>query len=152
MEGKRTKESGECMVDWAAIKTEYITTQISTRDIAKKYGVSHSQIARRSSREKWAQHRETLRNETETLWLQKTAEAVSDVQTDRSVQLMEGGQLSVELLIERLREMKLSGKIKTYEVKAITEALKNVRDLYKTDERPSDDDPLIKYMEEMRNA
>ena len=140
------------MPDWVSIKNEYITTQISTRDIAKKYGVSHSQIARRSAREKWAQQRETLRNETETLWLQKTAEAVSDVQTDRVVQLMEGGQLAVELLIERLHEMRCSGKIKTYEVKAITEALKNARDLYKTDERPYDDDPLIKYMEEMRNA
>jgi hypothetical protein len=83
---------------------------------------------------------------------QKTAEAVSDLQADRIAQLLSAGQKAAFLLSSRLEQMVEDGKIKTYEVKAITEALKNVRDLYKTDELPTDDDPLIKYMEEMRNA
>lgn len=126
-------------VDWLKIKTEYVTTQISTRDLAKKYGLSHSQIARRSSKEGWAALRETARNETETLCLQKTIQAVSDFQADRIVQLMEGGDLSARLLIERLNQIAQSGKIKPYEIKAITEALKNVRDLYKADPGAADE-------------
>ena len=126
-------------VDWLKIKTEYVTTQISTRDLAKKYGLSHSQIARRSSKEGWAVLRETARNETETLCVQKTIQAVSAFQADRIVQLMEGGDLSARLLIERLNQIAQSGKIKPYEIKAITEALKNVRDLYKADPGAADE-------------
>lgn len=126
-------------VDWLKIKTEYVTTQISTRDLAKKHGLSHSQIARRSSKEGWASLRETARNETETLCVQKTIQAVSAFQADRIVQLMEGGDLSARLLIERLNQIAQSGKIKPYEIKAITEALKNVRDLYKADPGAADE-------------
>lgn len=128
------KKSGENVsVDWLQIKMEYVTTQISTRELARKHGLSHSQIARRSSKEGWAALRETARNETETLCIQKTVQAVSDCQADRMVQLMQGGEQSARLLIQRLDQIAQSGKIKPYEIKAITEALKNVRDLYKVD-------------------
>lgn len=140
------------MIDWAVIKNEYVNTNISTRELAKKYGVSHSQVARRSAKSKWPEQRETLRNKTEALCLQKTAEAVSSLQADRNVQLLEGGQKAASLLLQRLRQMEMDGKIKTYEVKAITEALKNIRELYKSDEKVAEDDPLLKYLEGMRNA
>lgn len=38
---------------WHDIKTEYITTEISTRAIAKKYGISYSILSKRSAREHW---------------------------------------------------------------------------------------------------
>lgn len=140
------KKSGESVPDWVSIKTEYISTQISTRELAKKHGVSHSQVARRSAVEKWVEQRETLRNKTETLCIQKTAEAVSDLQADRITQLLSAGQKAACLLSSRLDQMADDGKIKTYEIKAITEALKNVRDLYETegaDAGAKEDDGLI---------
>ena len=146
------QKSGEGMADWVSIKTEYITTQISTRDLANKYGVKYATLRDRSAKEKWSELRAAHVSRTVAKTEQKTAEAISDIRANRIVQLMEGGKLAAGLLVERLHEMHATGKIKTYEVKAITEALKNVRDLYKTDELPADDDPLIKYMEEMRNA
>lgn len=127
------------MADWVIIKNEYISTQISTRDLAKKYGVSHSQVARRSSREKWAKQRETLRNETETLCIQKTAEAVSTAIVDRNMQLMGGGDKIVSLLHERLDQISADGKIRSYELKAIAETFKTIRDLYDTDTTPPAD-------------
>lgn len=140
------EESGESMADWVSIRNEYISTQISTRDLAKKYGVSHSQIARRSSKEGWTEKRKTLRNKTETLCIQKTAEAVSDLQADRITLLMSASQKAAELLSERLDQMAADGKIKIYEIKAITEVLKNVRDLYATGDstqEEAEDDGLM---------
>ena len=139
-------------VDWLKIKTEYVTTQISLRDLAKKHGVSFSTVSRRSDKENWVQLRKEHEKEVSTKVIQKAAEASSCTHADRIAQLMDFTQTSAELLGTRLEQMKHSGKIKTYEVKAITEALKNVRDLYRTDETAADDDPLVKYMEEMRRA
>lgn len=127
------------MADWVAIRAEYITTQISTRDLAKKHGVSYSTLRKRAENEKWAQTRAEQERMTGALVAQKTMDAVSDQQADRLVQLITGGQRSAELLLKRLDQMASSGKIKTYEVKAVTEALKNVRDLYKLDDNASAD-------------
>lgn len=41
------------MDKWEQIKTEYITTEIGLRPLAKKYGVSFTTIAKKASREKW---------------------------------------------------------------------------------------------------
>ncbi len=45
------------MTDWAAIKTEYLTTKISYRALAQKYGVSMSAISKRAAEEKWRGHK-----------------------------------------------------------------------------------------------
>lgn len=41
-------------VDWAKIRNEYISTGISTRKLAEKYGVSANTLQARAKREKWA--------------------------------------------------------------------------------------------------
>lgn len=139
-------------VDWLKIKTEYVTTQISLRDLAQKHGVSFSTVSRRSDKENWVQLRKEHEKEVSTKVIQKAAEASSCTHADRMAELIELSHCSAQLLGARLMQMAQTGKIKTYEVKAITEALKNVRDLYRTDETAADDDPLVKYMEEMRRA
>lgn len=45
-------------IDWNAIETEYITTNIGQRELAKKYGISPSTIGRRCSEEQWISKRE----------------------------------------------------------------------------------------------
>ena len=44
--------------DWGKIKNEYISTDISQRRLAKKYGVSVSMLMKISAKEKWGQQRE----------------------------------------------------------------------------------------------
>ena len=139
-------------MDWLKIKTEYVTTQISTRDLAQKYEVPYITLRRKAEKESWAEERKEHERKVSANVSQKITEAVSCAQADRIAQLMDFTQTSAELLGVRLEQMKRSGKVKSYEVKAITEALKNVRDLYRTDESAADDDPLVKYMEGMRNA
>ncbi len=48
--------------DWEKIKAEYITTDISLRDLADKYGIPMSCVGRRASLEKWSQERKKHKN------------------------------------------------------------------------------------------
>ena len=45
------------MIDWSAIKTEYITTDTSYRKLAEKYGVSRVQIGNVGKEENWVELR-----------------------------------------------------------------------------------------------
>lgn len=47
------RQMGVKQYDWAAIKTEYITGQISQADLAHKYGVSVSKLKEIAVKEKW---------------------------------------------------------------------------------------------------
>lgn len=40
-------------VNWEQIKTEYITTDISQRNLAEKYGIARSTLQFRANKEKW---------------------------------------------------------------------------------------------------
>lgn len=44
-------------VNWEKIKTEYITTKISTRALAEKHNVSYMVVAKRCRAEKWVEER-----------------------------------------------------------------------------------------------
>lgn len=61
------------MADWNKIKTEYITTDISYRDLAKKHGVPQTTLFERGRKEKWVDLREQHRSKAETKALDKIA-------------------------------------------------------------------------------
>ena len=46
------KNTGE-VYDWHAIRTEYITSRISVKDLAKKHGIRLATVSKRSSEEGW---------------------------------------------------------------------------------------------------
>ena len=60
-------------MDWDAIKQEYISTNISQRELAKKYGVSVSSLGKRCSSEGWSGLRKKFRKKVE----KKTMEKIS---------------------------------------------------------------------------
>lgn len=49
-------------LDWTAVKTEYVTGDISYREIAEKYGVSLSTVGKMASKEGWSAERKKHRN------------------------------------------------------------------------------------------
>lgn len=65
-------------MNWRKIKAEYISGQISQRDLAKKYGIGASTLMRRASKEGWTKKREQAERKTLAKIEQKTAETVSD--------------------------------------------------------------------------
>ena len=123
------------MIDWLTIKSEYINSRISTRELAKKHGVSYSTLSSRAASEGWAAER----SKTEAEVWQKTAEAAKSTRADRMLLVIQMGERVVDMACKKLDEMNASGKINVYEIKAITEVLKNVRDLYKNAGAEKDD-------------
>lgn len=142
------------MADWVSIKTEYISTQISTRDLARKHGVKYSTLRDRALREQWSKARSDYTSMLIAKTEQKTAEAVSDAQAERVAELMSAGAKAARMLSAQLDRMEETGKVKTYEVKAITESLKNIRDLYKdnaADRQKNTMEKLDDILKEMRD-
>lgn len=142
------------MADWVSIKTEYISTQISTRDLAQKHGVKYSTLRDRALREQWSKARSDYTSMLIAKTEQKTAEAVSDAQAERVAELMSAGAKAARMLSAQLDRMEETGKVKTYEVKAITESLKNIRDLYKdnaADRQKNTMEKLDDILKEMRD-
>ena len=72
------------MADWSKIKTEYITTDISYRKLAQKYGVGESTLFTRASKEQWVEQKEQHRSKT----VAKTLDAVSKKQVGRAAKLI----------------------------------------------------------------
>lgn len=130
------------MIDWLTIKSEYISTQISTRALALKHGVSYSTLEKRARKEGWAAERGRIVAEA---W-QKTAEATTSAKVDAMTSILKCGDKALALVNRRLDEMEQSGEIRSNEIKAITEVLKMLRDIYRSDAEV-DGEPLQKARE-----
>ena len=68
--------------DWTAIKTEYVTGNISTRELAKKRKVSYAQLAEKCRKEKWTEARKKAQSKTiakaEQKITDKTAKTIAE--------------------------------------------------------------------------
>lgn len=53
-------------IDWVKIKTEYVTTGISQRELANKYNLSLSGISKKAKAEDWVKKRESYQNRRAT--------------------------------------------------------------------------------------
>ena len=69
--------------DWNKIKTEYITTNISYRKLAEKYGLHYKVISDRGKVEKWVELRSQHRAKT----LTKTLDKISNQQADKMARI-----------------------------------------------------------------
>lgn len=103
-------------VDWPKLKSEYVTTAISTRALAKKHGLAYSTVARRAANEAWSEARREFESTYVSEVEQKVVKATSDKATDL---------LSRELRIaEKLSEI-IEKKILTEGEDISTYAIKN---------------------------
>lgn len=65
-------------MDWAGLKKEYITSNISLRALAKKHGVSYSAVSRHSFTEGWASARSQVRAKAESKTIEKTTDRMAE--------------------------------------------------------------------------
>lgn len=56
------KKAGKPVRDWIAIRNEYASTDISTRELADKYEIPYNTVRDRSLRENWAEFRTEQRS------------------------------------------------------------------------------------------
>ena len=87
-------------VNWEEIKTEYITTDISQRKLAKKYGVSHIAISNRSKNEGWVKAREQYKAKT----LAKTLEKSSTREANRLARLMDTTTKAIDVAVKAFED------------------------------------------------
>lgn len=103
-------------VDWPKLKTEYITTAITTRALAEKYDVSYSALSKRAAKEAWSEARSEFGSTYEAEVQRKVVKATSDKAAELlSRELRIADRLS-ELIESKLAEGKniSSNAIKEY--------------------------------------
>lgn len=61
--------------NWEDIKAEYVTSDISYRNLADKHGVNHSTLIKRAGKDKWVAARKKYKNAVVNKVVQKTATA-----------------------------------------------------------------------------
>lgn len=119
------------LIDWVPIRTEYITTTISTRALAQKHGLSYCTLRDKCARDEWPKAREAYTKALIAETERKAAEAAANVVGDRLADVTRTGEKAVKLLSRHLENMERTGRVKPYEVKAVTDALKNVLEVYR---------------------
>ena len=109
-------------MDWLKIKTEYITTDISYRKLAEKYGINYSVLGARGRAEGWVEQRTQFQNKTHTKTVEKIAEK-------KARQAAKVGDLADKLLIkleQAIEELDL--KVTTHKVKTEEEGAEITRE------------------------
>ena len=112
------------MVDWQAIKTEYITTETSYRKLAQKYGVSYNAIGNRSRDENW----QDLRDQHMTNTMTKTMNAIASQQASRAARL----QTVADKLLSKVERLVDEGEellTDTSTMRDIARVLKDIKDI-----------------------
>jgi hypothetical protein len=108
----KTRTGGKCVEDWLKIKTEYITTDISYRKLAEKYGVSKAQIYKIGGEEHWVELREQFRSKTIAKTVDKIVEKKAR-QAARVGDLADKLMIKLEQAIDELDLQVTTHKIKT---------------------------------------
>lgn len=111
------------MADWNAIKSEYITSGISYRALAEKYGLNRNTIADRGKEEKWPELRRQHRDKT-------LSKALSLVEKKEAKKMARIDSITDRLLL------KLEKAVDELEVHLVTHKSKVKEIEYKNGERP----------------
>ena len=110
------------MADWQKIKTEYITTEISYRKLAEKYGLDQATIARRAKKEDWVSKRQHHADKTQA----KILNADTKNKADRAARLM---TVADKLLNKVERYVDESEYVSPTSAKNLSDTLKNIKEV-----------------------
>lgn len=105
-------------MDWKKIKKEYIAGGISYRKLAEKHGVSFSTLEKTARREGWRELKRQADEKTAT----KAVEAVAN----QNARFEDAVDLA---LVAACEYLKTPGRLRAVDLKDVTTALKNIRDL-----------------------
>lgn len=117
--------------NWGKIKTAYVTSEMSQREVAKKYGVSESQLSVRASNEGWVQLRREHRCKVQEKAQQKAAEKKADLMAAQLVDIGTAGENLAALIAEistETRSLRI-GRTKKADTKAIRNLTGSLKDL-----------------------
>lgn len=87
-------------VDWSPIKTEYITTKCSYRQLSEKYGVSIGNISKRAIREQWKEQRERYVQKA----FKKAEEKAANKEANRLARLITATTKAIDVAMEAFED------------------------------------------------
>lgn len=89
-------------VDWLVIKMEYVTTDISLRNLAEKHGVSRTTIGHRSKTEGWVEARRQHRAKIES----KTSERIANKEANKLARLAAATDKAIDVVVKAFEDEK----------------------------------------------
>ena len=114
--------------DWLKMRTEYVTTDISYRKLAAKYGVSFNTLKGVAGREQWVQLREQARNKIATKAINKEADRTAA----RYTKLLSVTDLLLEKIehaVRALDDPEILGLVPKASLRGISGALKDIQEI-----------------------
>ena len=111
--------------EWQEIKTEYISNaNISTRQLAAKYGVSYSALCQRCAREKWVE----ARKRKQSILDAKVIERAAEREAERAAATYDAADIALETVTALLqKDVDTGDTISVTDLKTITGALKDIK-------------------------
>lgn len=110
------------MADWLAIKTEYITTDTSYRDLAAKYGLNYRTIADRGKSEGWVE----LRNQ----YVDKTQSDIADASRKLEVARATKFQNVADKLLGKIADIvEKDSLLDAKSIRTLSAALKDLKEV-----------------------
>lgn len=114
---------GGIIVDWNAIKAEYIAGGTSYRKLAEKYGVSESTLKKKAAKECWKE----LRNQTGTETELKMKDSVSDSLANDAAEAVKLGNEASLFMLRQIKEDAATGLLKETQITAYSRAIEQLR-------------------------
>lgn len=87
--------------EWEKIKTEYITSDISYRSLADKYGMTYTRLHTRAYEENWKEEREQFKGNL----VKKSVDLICDEQAEQIARAIRIGNTMLEKIEESLNEI-----------------------------------------------
>lgn len=111
--------------EWRRIKDDYIcNSNISTRQLAAKYGVSYSALCQRCAREKWVEARKRKQSIRDA----KVIASAAAQEAERTAATYDAARMALETLTALLKKDVDAGEtISIADLKIITGALKDIK-------------------------
>lgn len=124
-------------MNWSEIRAEYVTTDITHRQLAQKYGVSPSQIARHSKSEGWVD----LRKQKDS----KVQAELVDRAVEDGVDRMQRILTVSDKLLERVEQYieTMPAELFGRDLKSLTGAIKDLKDIQAI--QPDEQSIMVKF-------
>ena len=124
-------------VNWIKIKNEYISTDISQRKLAEKYGISFNTLKAKANKEKWNDEKKKQYHNITTKVQQKTVKKIVEDGVNRVADITRICDKISEKL-ERAVDLLDDDNIDTHKLRQVTQCAKDLREMMKGDINEND--------------
>lgn len=109
-------------INWDEIRTEYVSSDVSLRSLARKYGVSPSTITKKCKKEDWESEKESIISKSNQQVIEQTIDTRKSI-AEKCIRILGKMVDKVEESVDIVEPDDISGK------KQIVSMLKDLQDM-----------------------